>query len=69
MTPLPDDRTLIYMLADAVGALSKRLYPDEDIFIHPTGQEPSGCELPVGANIVFWGKTPPRRKSCSACST
>ena len=61
MTPLPDDHDLLYMLVDVVATLSKRLYPDERVYIHPTLDDATfgrDGDLPTGSNFVFWGRLP-----------
>lgn len=54
----PDDRTLIYMLFDAVTQLSERMYPGEEMRLTPLADCPnSDTEMPTGTNLVVWLKS------------
>ncbi len=50
------DRELIFMLFDMVAALSKRLYPDEEMRVIPDALSttPNAAGLPLGSHYACW---------------
>lgn len=53
------DRELLLKLCDLVLSLTRRVAPDDDVFVLASGQAPkiSDCGLAVGANHVLWVPT------------